>query len=557
MEYQSLRTNAGLEARRLPSQVPQFLLLGNQSSGKTTILQRMTKLPLGVTGTVQGTCRPFQFTLIHDPNQEGHVIQVDGEDVARENLLEKLRAKNFEFGGFNARRVNVTIRSKHVTSLIVVDMPGLSARSDAPREMALAELEDPSAIPILVLPSNDPGSADPARQAFDALLDGRETPAVAIVNKFDEKIWEAASELGSGAKWNQWVESWHRQTPEQMNRYSAWFMVGVPPGDPKEDLVTRLTESHAKEELLIQQWRQRCGPEALWPEPIKFGLASFEEFVHKQQAERLSSFVANVRPLLLDLQDKERALMPRKHEGYGRLLKQLAFVVTEGQTIWQGQLASGLFSQQVKKTLQQELEWLKSQSMSDRAFSMMHMLETGDWQQAVGPRDARKEPLDPSTFPPGASGSSDRQISAARLRMQTLQFWLVDTVYTSETHLLGLTASTRFADCIERFAFVCLWLHTTANYDLEFFRNSVSNQQHQTANNAIREYKKAMCARVFRPLAELMKLMLQEQFVRSMDAPFDSEQKDQRPWFQEMQKHHMDVEEIRKTYRQEVAASAH
>ena len=96
MEYMSLRTHEdseGLESLSLPAEVPQFLLLGNQSSGKTTILQRMTKLPLGVTGTTQGTCRPFQFTLIYDPSEDGHVIHVDGEEVVREHLLEKLGAK--------------------------------------------------------------------------------------------------------------------------------------------------------------------------------------------------------------------------------------------------------------------------------------------------------------------------------------------------------------------------------------------------------------------------------------------------------------------------------
>ena len=138
MEYDSSRKDAGLEATQLPVHVPQFLLLGNQSAGKTTILQRMTRLPLGVTGSQQATNRPFQFTLIHDPAEDGHIIHVDKEEVSRENLLQKLCAKNNELDGmsrFSSSRVSVNIRSKRVTSLIIVDMPGLTLTSQEPGEL--------------------------------------------------------------------------------------------------------------------------------------------------------------------------------------------------------------------------------------------------------------------------------------------------------------------------------------------------------------------------------------------------------------------------------------
>eukprot|EP00438_Fugacium_kawagutii_P007119 Skav222892 [mRNA] locus=scaffold1102:228290:229825:- [translate_table: standard] len=490
-------------------------------------------MDVGVTGSTQGTSRPFQFTLVHDPRQDGHLIEVDGENVAAENLLQKLSAKNAEKGGdFDPRRVSVTIRSKHVTSLIIVDMPGLSSVSNEPKNMALKELEDPSAIPILVLPCTDPRSADSAREAFEKLLDDRETPAVIIYNKFDEKIMEDASELGNLQKWSEWLRSWGSQSEDTRRRFSACFMVGVPPGNPNEDLVTRLKASHRKEERLIQQWKKRCGPDAMWPSTIKFGLASFEEFVHTQQSEKLLRFVDRVRPKLEELRKDEQDLLPQKKEDCRSLMKQLASVVTEGQKIWEGRLEPGLFPEGVKRTLEQELDWLKDQKMGDRALKILMVLETGQFPEEVV--DA-------------ASGVSQEN--------RGLRRWLVELVPHSETHLLGLNAPTRFADWIVRYAFVYLWKHTTRHYNLEFFRNSVSDQQNQSPNNAIKEYKKAMCARLFRPLAELMRIMLQDQFVRSMEAPFDSSQRDLKPWFQSLQTESVEVEALRDVYGKEAPAS--
>ena len=425
--------------------------------------------------------------------------------------------------------------------------------------MALKELEDKNAIPILVLQSSDPRSAEPARQAFEKLLEGRGNQAVAIMNKFDEKILQPESELGNATKWNQWVQSWNNQAAEQTGRYSAWFMVGVPPGNPNQDLVTRLKESGAKEEELIQGWRKRCGAEAQWPKAIKFGLASFEELVHNQQSEKLANFVNTVGPRLDELRRSEPDHLPSKPQGGSGLLQKMAFIVTEGQSIWEGKLESGQFTGKVKKTLPQELDWLKEQKMGQRAEHIIDMLESGNWQKAVGPTvepiaasaDDLATPAAPDMNTASADGGDS--MSAARRRKEYLQTWLVKTVHASDTHLLGLTATRRFAECIERFAFSFLFLHTTRNYTLEFFRNSVSDQQQQSANNAIKEYKKSMCARVFRPLVELMRIVLEDQFVRSMDAPFDSDQRDQKQWFRALRKEGLEVENIRKTYEQEAS----
>ena len=401
-------------------------------------------------------------------------------------------------------------------------------------DLALRELEHPNTIPILVLENRgDLGALDGVRAFFDKELDLRGIKAVAIMNKFDMMIMHASSELGTATKWNQWADAWERSE----TKYHAWFNVGVPPGNASQDLEARLRESHSNEEQLIQTWKKRCGSLASWPEDIRFGLASFEEYVHSEQWHKLSSFVEAVKPKLPALVDDEQSLfLPRLQD---HLLQDLTQLVSDGQKIWNGHLESGLYSTLVKKTLRQELDWLKEQKLDHRVRAMMRMFETGDRRQGVKRNVDCEAP----------AASDDRKPNG-------LQHWLVDAVCYAETCVLGLNATTRFSSCVERFAFACLWLNTTFHYTPEFFRNAMADQQKQSPNTAIMEYKRSMCSRVFRPLVEMMAVLLEDQFMRSMDAPFESEMVDQSGWFVSLIQAEVSVEDIRKAHREQALSLA-
>eukprot|EP00438_Fugacium_kawagutii_P016482 Skav209204 [mRNA] locus=scaffold2666:83104:94664:- [translate_table: standard] len=70
--YCELRPDSELAKIKI---VPSYILVGDQSSGKTSLLSRLARMPLGYTANKTGTRRPVEYNLIHDPTKHEPEIE--------------------------------------------------------------------------------------------------------------------------------------------------------------------------------------------------------------------------------------------------------------------------------------------------------------------------------------------------------------------------------------------------------------------------------------------------------------------------------------------------
>eukprot|EP00438_Fugacium_kawagutii_P016484 Skav209206 [mRNA] locus=scaffold2666:136340:137389:- [translate_table: standard] len=61
--------------------MPSYILVGDQSSGKTSLLSRLAGIPLGYTANKTGTRRPVEYNLIRDDSRDEPYIEVNSREV--------------------------------------------------------------------------------------------------------------------------------------------------------------------------------------------------------------------------------------------------------------------------------------------------------------------------------------------------------------------------------------------------------------------------------------------------------------------------------------------
>ncbi|KAJ1664426.1 vacuolar protein sorting-associated protein 1 [Coemansia sp. RSA 1813] len=196
-----------------PVDLPQIVVIGSQSSGKSSVLENIVGRDFLPRGTGIVTRRPLILQLINrpataeasedsdgktDPNEWGEFLHQPGKkffnfDEIRDEIVDDTEKKTGKNLGISPIPINLRIFSPKVLTLTLVDLPGLTKVpvGDQPkdierqiREMILTYISKPNAIILAVTAANtDLANSDGLKLARELDPDGART--IGVLTKVD------------------------------------------------------------------------------------------------------------------------------------------------------------------------------------------------------------------------------------------------------------------------------------------------------------------------------------------------------------------------------------
>ncbi|KAM8891111.1 dynamin-1-like protein isoform 4-T4 [Spinachia spinachia] len=194
-------------------QLPQIVVVGTQSSGKSSVLESLVGKDLLPRGTGIVTRRPLILQLVHidseDCRKTSEENGINGEEWGKflhtknkiytdfEEIRQEVDAETERISGNNKgvsdEPIHLKIFSPHVVNLTLVDLPGLTKVpvGDQPKDIELQIKEliykyisNPNSIILAVTAANtDMATSEALKVAREADPDGRRT--LAVVTKLD------------------------------------------------------------------------------------------------------------------------------------------------------------------------------------------------------------------------------------------------------------------------------------------------------------------------------------------------------------------------------------
>ncbi|XP_037307666.1 dynamin-1-like protein isoform X2 [Pungitius pungitius] len=194
-------------------QLPQIVVVGTQSSGKSSVLESLVGKDLLPRGTGIVTRRPLILQLVHidseDCRKTSEENGINGEEWGKflhtknktytdfEEIRQEIDAETERISGNNKgvsdEPIHLKIFSPHVVNLTLVDLPGLTKVpvGDQPKDIELQIKEliykyisNPNSIILAVTAANtDMATSEALKVAREADPDGRRT--LAVVTKLD------------------------------------------------------------------------------------------------------------------------------------------------------------------------------------------------------------------------------------------------------------------------------------------------------------------------------------------------------------------------------------
>ncbi|KAJ2856455.1 vacuolar protein sorting-associated protein 1, partial [Coemansia erecta] len=196
-----------------PVDLPQIVVIGSQSSGKSSVLENIVGRDFLPRGTGIVTRRPLILQLINrpatekapedsdsktDPNEWGEFLHQPGKkyfnfDEIRDEIVNDTEKKTGKHLGISPIPINLRVFSPKVLTLTLVDLPGLTKVpvGDQPqdierqiREMILTYISKPNAIILAVTAANtDLANSDGLKLARELDPDGART--IGVLTKVD------------------------------------------------------------------------------------------------------------------------------------------------------------------------------------------------------------------------------------------------------------------------------------------------------------------------------------------------------------------------------------
>ncbi|XP_026577868.1 dynamin-1-like protein isoform X2 [Pseudonaja textilis] len=195
-------------------QLPQIVVVGTQSSGKSSVLESLVGRDLLPRGTGIVTRRPLILQLVHVTSEESRKTAGDENGIEAEEWGKFLHTKNKLYTDFDEIRqeieteterisgnnkgispepIHLKIFSPNVVNLTLVDLPGMTKVpvGDQPkdielqiRELILRFISNPNSIILAVTAANtDMATSEALKIAREVDPDGRRT--LAVITKLD------------------------------------------------------------------------------------------------------------------------------------------------------------------------------------------------------------------------------------------------------------------------------------------------------------------------------------------------------------------------------------
>ncbi|XP_074646094.1 dynamin-1-like protein [Tubulanus polymorphus] len=195
-------------------QLPQIVVIGTQSSGKSSVLEGLVGRDFLPRGTGIVTRRPLVLQLVHVGTDDGEIRASEGDNCQAKEWGKFLHTKNkvyTDFGdirqeianetdrmsgtnkGICVEPINLKIFSPNVVNLTLVDLPGITKVpvgdqpediEDQIRNMCFTYISNPNSIILSVTPANtDMATSESLKLAKEVDPDGRRT--LAVVSKLD------------------------------------------------------------------------------------------------------------------------------------------------------------------------------------------------------------------------------------------------------------------------------------------------------------------------------------------------------------------------------------
>ncbi|KAI9294228.1 hypothetical protein K502DRAFT_324918 [Neoconidiobolus thromboides FSU 785] len=191
-----------------PVDLPQIVVIGSQSSGKSSVLENIVGKDFLPRGTGIVTRRPLVLQLYNvpakqnpteeDPEEWGEFLHIPGTKFTdfnkiRQEIVSETDAKTGKNAGISPLPINLRIFSPKVLTLTLVDLPGLTKVpvGDQPkdiekqiRDMILRYISKPNAIILAVTAGNtDLANSDGLKMAREMDPEGNRT--IGVLTKID------------------------------------------------------------------------------------------------------------------------------------------------------------------------------------------------------------------------------------------------------------------------------------------------------------------------------------------------------------------------------------
>jgi hypothetical protein len=419
-----------------------FVIIGMQSSGKSTIMERFMSSVLNIVQEGTGTRCPLDTTCVYDPEcaeplceLSGKEIEGVGQNLTEEEVFQRITKHNRKLGDedkFSTEPIHLVYRSSKVQNMRFVDTPGVisnkSTGADNREEIKnilVSEMENPNA-QLCVLLEPKEFATNPIIDFLDEKLGGRDkwqNKAIYIMTKFDKQLDDSRS----AQKANAFFREFHDN--------NCYPFLSITPTLDREDLDSdsmirerkALLEKADKEERRkFREWveqhensRQQHGSsEVLNPdigEKVGFAVAKkkMHEIMLQDLVERIPEVVAALRKMLNESRKELDVLEQRKRLTNPVELKaittQLLYTLRERIMAYlDGDLASSIEFPEKLQTLEEEIDGEEQSDWCARELNF-HSEKEESWRDRI----AELEGEYPETLHPDTAFLGGKQIHRA------------------------------------------------------------------------------------------------------------------------------------------------
>lgn len=121
-----LEINELYEKQKQDAPFPEFIFIGCQSSGKSTLQERFIGFKMNITKGGIGTRRPLRAHLINDPDCQGHKCKFQKRAVNKAELWQSVVTDNDRLKDkMESEPLPIEVRSNGTFTMILTDLPGV------------------------------------------------------------------------------------------------------------------------------------------------------------------------------------------------------------------------------------------------------------------------------------------------------------------------------------------------------------------------------------------------------------------------------------------------